>query len=91
VINNVVIANSCWASSVHNSLFADNSVVEDAFVSTPGCTATVAFDDKTQEGASSSNTVVRNNLASQFSVYNRLSRNSGRNIGNTAIGRRSRF
>jgi hypothetical protein len=57
-------------ASVHNSLIADNSFVGDLLVSTPGCTATVAVGDKTHEGASSSNTVVRNNLASQLSVYN---------------------
>jgi hypothetical protein len=73
VTNNVVIASACWAiyfASVHNSLIANNSVVEDPHISTPGCTATVAVGDKTHEGASSSNTVVRNNLASQLSVYN---------------------
>ena len=72
VTNNIVIASACWGiyfASVHNSLIANNTVVEDSRVSTPGCIATVAVDDKTHEGSSSSNTTVRNNLASQISLY----------------------
>src|SRR6185437_15367603 len=37
---------------------------------TPGCTATVAIGDKTHEGPSSSNTALRNNLASRLIIYN---------------------
>jgi hypothetical protein len=73
VTNNVVITSACWGidfSSIHNGLIANNTVVEDGLVATPGCTASVSVGDKTHEGSSSSNTVVRNNLASRLSVYN---------------------
>jgi hypothetical protein len=72
VTNNVVITSACWGivfSSIHNSLIANNTVVDDGLVATPGCTASVSVGDKTHEGASSSNTVVRNNVASQLNVY----------------------
>ena len=74
VTNNVVITSGCWGidfSSVHNSLIANNTVVEDGLFSTPGCIASVSVGDKTHQGASSSNTIVRNNLASQLNVDNR--------------------
>jgi hypothetical protein len=73
VTNNVVITSACWGidfSSIHNGLIANNTVVEDGLVATPGCTAAVSVGDKTHEGASSSNTVLRNNLASALSIYN---------------------
>ena len=73
VTNNVVITSGCQGvtfSSTHNSLIANNTVVEDGLVVVPGCTASVSLGDKTHQGASSSNTVVRNNLASQLSVDN---------------------
>jgi hypothetical protein len=73
VTNNVVITSACWAiafSSIHNSLVANNTVVEDGAAVAPGCIASVSVGDKTNEGPSSSNTVVRNNLASQVNVYN---------------------
>jgi hypothetical protein len=73
VTNNVVITSTCWGmyfSSIHNSLIANNTVVEDGLVVVPGCTATLAVADKSHEGPSSSDTVVRNNLASQINVYN---------------------
>jgi hypothetical protein len=72
VTNNVVITSACWGisfASIHNSLIANNTVVEDGLVA-PGCTASVSVGDKTNEGPSSSNTAVRNNLASQINVYN---------------------
>jgi hypothetical protein len=62
VTNNVVITSACWGidfSSIHSSLIANNTVVEDGLFSTPGCTASVSVGDKTHEGASSSNTVVQ--------------------------------
>jgi hypothetical protein len=74
VTNNVVITSACWGiafSSIHKSLIANNTVVADGRVATPGCAgANVAVGDKTHQGASSSNTVVRNNLTSQLEVYN---------------------
>ncbi len=73
VTNNVVITSTCWGmsfSSIHNSLIANNTVVEDGLVAVPGCTATLAVGDKSHQGPSSSNTVVRNNLSNHLSVYN---------------------
>jgi hypothetical protein len=74
ITNNIVITSACWGiafSSIHDSLIANNTVVEDGLVVTPGCAAGVSVSDKTPEGASSSNTAVRNNLASRISVDNR--------------------
>jgi hypothetical protein len=51
--------------SIHSSLIADNTVVADGLVATPGCLADVSV------GASSTNTAVRNNLASQLDVDTR--------------------
>jgi hypothetical protein len=68
VTNNVVVTSACWGIhfiSIHNSLIANNTLADDGLVSTPGCLADVSV------GASSSNTVVRNNLASQLDVDTR--------------------
>jgi hypothetical protein len=73
VTNNVVITSACWGidfSSIHNGLIANNTVVEDGLFATPGCSASVSVGDRTHEGTSSSNTAIRNNLASQVNVYN---------------------
>ena len=74
--NNVVITSACWGiafSSIHNSLIANNTVVEDGLVATPGCAAGITVGNTTYLGAPSSNTVVRNNLASKLSIDNRNS------------------
>jgi hypothetical protein len=68
VTNNVVITSACWGIHyirIHNSLIANNTLADDGLVSTPGCLADVSV------GASSTNTVVRNNLASQLDVDTR--------------------
>lgn len=74
VTNNVVITSACWGieyASVHNSIIANNTVIKDGLISMPGnCGPTVGVDDKTHQGPSSSNTVVRNNLASVVTVDN---------------------
>ena len=73
VTNNVVITSTCSGigfSSIHNGLIANNTVVADGRIATPGCTAAVSVGDKTHTGASSNNTVVRNNLASRMQIYN---------------------
>ena len=77
VTNNIVITSACEGiafASVHNSLVANNTVVEDGLVSTPGCTASIDVDGATHEGRVSTNTMVRNNLSSQLNVD---TRNSG--------------
>lgn len=76
VSNNVVVTSACWGidfSSIHKSRIVNNTVVGDGLIATPGCTATVAIGDKTHEGPSSSNTVLRNNLASRLIIDNRNS------------------
>jgi hypothetical protein len=71
VTNNVIITSACYGigfSSIHNSLIADNTVVEDGLFSTPGCVAAIDVGGATHEGPQSTNTVVRNNLTSQLNV-----------------------
>jgi hypothetical protein len=74
VSNNVVITGgTCWGigfGSLHNSRIVNNTVVDDGLIAAPGCAASVWVVDKTHEGASTSDTVVRNNLASRVWVYN---------------------
>ena len=74
VTNNVVVTSACPGisfSSIHNSLIANNTVVEDGLVSVPGCTAGIDVGGKTNEGPLSTNTVVRNNLTTQLNVDTR--------------------
>ena len=74
VTNNVVITSACQGisfASIHNSLIANNTVLEDGLVSTPGCTAAIDVGGASHEGPLSSNTVVRNNLSSQLNVDTR--------------------
>jgi hypothetical protein len=70
VTNNVVITSgTCWGigfGSLHNSRIVNNTVVDDGRISAPGCAASVWIADKTHQGASTSNTYVRNNLASRI-------------------------
>ena len=74
VTNNVIITSACPGisfASIHNSLIANNTVVEDGLFPTPGCVASIGVGGKTNEGPPSSNTAVRNNLASRLSVDTR--------------------
>jgi hypothetical protein len=74
VTNNVVITSACHGitfESIHNSLIADNTVVEDGLVSTPGCVAAINVGGATHEGLVSTNTIVRNNLTSQLNIDTR--------------------
>jgi hypothetical protein len=74
VTNNVVITSSCYGinfSSIHNSLIAGNTVVEDGLFSSPGCIAAIDVGGATHQGPLSTNTVVRNNLTSQLNVDTR--------------------
>jgi hypothetical protein len=71
ITNNVVIADSCDGidvASVHNSLVADNTVLADGLVASPGCLLQVAVGGKTHEGSDTSNTRVTNNLAMRFGI-----------------------
>jgi hypothetical protein len=74
VTNNVIVTSACYGiafASIHNSLIANNTVVEDGLVSVPGCTAAITVGGATHEGPLSTNTVVRNNLTSQLNVDTR--------------------
>jgi hypothetical protein len=74
VTNNVVVTSACSGinfASIHNSLIANNTVVEDGLFSVPGCTAAIDVGGATHEGPLSTNTVVRNNLTSQLNVDTR--------------------
>src|SRR6202034_3368484 len=74
VTNNVIVTSACYGiafASIHNSLIADNTVVEDGLFSTPGCVAATDVGGATHEGPLSTNTVVRNNLTSQLNVDTR--------------------
>jgi hypothetical protein len=74
VTNNVVITSACHGitfGSIHNSLIADNTVVEDGRVATPGCVAAINVGGATHQGSLSSYTAVRNNLTSRLNVDTR--------------------
>ena len=50
-------------------MIANNTVVADGRIAAPGCVgANVSVGDKTHAGASSNNTVVRNNLTSRLEI-----------------------
>ena len=73
ITNNVIVTSSCYGvflASIHNSLIANNTAVNDGLLSTPGCAPVIGAGDKTHEGPSSSNTVVRNNITSELSIAN---------------------
>jgi hypothetical protein len=74
VTNNVVVTSACYGisfASIHNGLIADNTVVEDGLVSTPGCVAAIDVGGATHQGPASTNTAVRNNLSSQLNIDTR--------------------
>jgi hypothetical protein len=71
VTNNVVVTSSCYGivlSSLHNSLIASNTILEDGLVSTPGCTAGLDVGGSSHEGQPSSNVRVTNNFADHFAL-----------------------
>jgi hypothetical protein len=73
VTNNVVVTSACWGilfSSVHNGKIINNTVVADGLMPTPGnCKPLVAVGDKTHQGPSSSGSIIRNNIANGFSIF----------------------
>jgi parallel beta helix pectate lyase-like protein len=73
VTNNVIVTSSCYGidlSSLHNSLIANNTILEDGLVSTPGCAAGLDVGGKSHEGPDSSNVRVTKNLADHFAFAN---------------------
>jgi parallel beta-helix repeat protein len=73
VTNNVVVTSACWGiyfSSVHKSKIINNTVVADGLLPMPGnCKPGVVIGDKTHEGPSSSDDVIRNNIANTLAIY----------------------
>jgi parallel beta-helix repeat protein len=74
VTNNVVVTSACWGiflSSLHNGKIVNNTVVADGLLSMPGnCKPAVGVGDKTHEGPSSSDSIIRNNIANNLNIYN---------------------
>ena len=69
VTNNVIVTSACHGitfPSIHNSLIANNTVVEDGLVSVPGWWPPSTSAAPRTEGPLSTNTVVRNNLTSEL-------------------------
>jgi hypothetical protein len=74
VTNNVVVTSACPGisfSSIHNSLIANNTVLEDGLFPTPGCVAGIDAGGATHQGLLSTNTVIRNNISSQLNIDTR--------------------
>ncbi len=74
VTNNVVVTSACWGIalfSVHHGRIFNNTVVWDEWPPQAGkCKPGVAVGDKTHQGASSNDVIIRNNLANGLSIYN---------------------
>jgi hypothetical protein len=69
VTNNVIVTSSCYSialASLHNSLVANNTGLEDGLVATAGCSASLNVGGQTHEGPPTSNTRVTNNLADHY-------------------------
>jgi hypothetical protein len=73
VTNNVVVTAACWGiafASVHGGRIINNTVVSDDSLPTPGaCKPLVAVGDKTHDGSSSNDVVIRNNLTNGLSIF----------------------
>ena len=74
VTNNVVVTNSCWGigyASVHHSRIINNTVLSDEWRPTAGnCKPLIQVGDRTHDGSSSNDVVVRNNLSNGYLIYN---------------------
>jgi hypothetical protein len=74
VMNNVIVTSACWGigyASLHGSKIINNTVVADGLMPMPGnCRPLVSVGDKTHEGPSSNNVIIRNNIANGLSIYN---------------------
>jgi hypothetical protein len=71
VSNNVVVTSACWGigfASVHGGRIINNTVISDDLITLP-CRPGVGVGDKTHEGSSSNDVVIRNNLASGLNIY----------------------
>jgi parallel beta-helix repeat protein len=74
VTNNVVVTSACWGIafwSVHNSKIINNTVLSDEMLPMAGkCKPAVAVGDKTHQGPSSNDVIIRNNIANSLSIFN---------------------
>lgn len=74
VTNNVVVTSACWGifyASLHNGKIVNNTVAADGSLPMPGnCKPAVAVGDKTHQGPSSNDVIIRNNIANSLSIYN---------------------
>ena len=66
ITNNVIVTSSCYSisvSSIHDSLIANNTGIEDGLVASPGCEAGIHGGGSTHEGPPSTNSRFTNNIA----------------------------
>jgi hypothetical protein len=74
VTNNVVVTSACWGIaffSVHHGRFFNNTVVWDEWPPVAGkCKPGLAVGDRTHQGESSNDVIIRNNLANGLSIFN---------------------
>src|ERR1700733_14474600 len=79
VTNNVVVTSACWGisyASVHGGKIINNTVLDDLWPRDKWpragvkCEPLVAVGDKTHQGPSSNDVVIRNNLSNGLLVYN---------------------
>jgi hypothetical protein len=80
VTNNAIVTSSCWGigfGSVHGGQIINNTVVDDGSdVGTKNlagrimCRPGTTVGDRTHQGASSNDVVIRNNLTNGLSIYN---------------------
>jgi hypothetical protein len=68
------VTSACWGilySSVHASRIVNNTVLADGLLPQPGnCRPSVTAGDKTHEGPSSNDVIIRNNIANTLNIYN---------------------
>jgi Right handed beta helix region len=74
VTNNVVVTSSCWGigtGSVHHGRIINNTVLSDEARPTAGnCKPLLTLGNRTHDGTSSNDVIVRNNLANGINVWN---------------------
>jgi len=79
VTNNVIVTSACWGigyASLHRSKIINNTVVDDgtdAGTKNPAgnvvCRPLTSVGDKTHQGPTSSDVIIRNNIASGLGIY----------------------
>ena len=77
--NNVIVTSSCWGigyASVHGGKIINNTVVDDgtdAGTKNPAgnvaCRPLTSVGDKTHQGPTSNDVIIRNNIASELGIY----------------------